>query len=188
MVDRIKPGTQAASIRAKRRSSTQEAIRKKAERGEATGDERAVVRVGKRNTKILTGQEDLSVWSDEELQRGQRKDKNGRWQGVKPTIVPKAIHDELVRRTLAKANQKLVENTETAVEALVDIVKGQDVEDKDRLRAIAMIMDRVMGKTPDKMELSGEVPPWQIAINAGIVRIKPSDILGDDEEDDDGEG
>lgn len=173
------------TVRAKRRNSTQEAIRAKAERGEATGDERALVRLGKMNTKILTGQEDLSVWSDEELKRGQRKDKNGRWQGVKPKVIPKAIHDELVKRTLAKANQKLVENTEAAVEALVDIVKGADVEDKDRLRAIAMIMDRVLGKPADKVEFTGETPPWQLAIGTAIVSIKSSDVLGDDDADED---
>jgi hypothetical protein len=64
------------------------------------------------------------------------------------------------------------------------VVKGQDVEDKDRLKAISMIMDRVMGKTPEKIEATVETPPWQVAIQGAIVSIKASDILGDSEDDD----
>lgn len=159
------------TVRAKRRASSQAALTEKAKRGEATGKERALVRVGASNTRILTGQEDLSEWDDEELRRGQRRDKNGRFQGVAPKIVPKAIHDELVRRTLSQANDLFNENVVTAVECLIDVVKGADSEDKDRIRAAAMILDRVMGKTPDKVELSAEVKPWQTAVNGGIVRI-----------------
>lgn len=175
---------ESKAIRAKRASSTQKAITKKVQEGRATGNERAVLRIGKANTRIITGQDDLSEWTDEELKEGRRKGANGSFIGRKPTIVPKAIHDELVRRTLAKANQKLVENTEAAVEALVDIVKGADTEDKDKLRAIDMIMNRVLGKPADKLEVSGETPLWQLAIGSAIVSIKSSDVLGDDEGDD----
>lgn len=162
---------ESKSIRARRNASSQKAIRERAERGETHGNERALVRIGKANTRIITGQEDLSEWDEEELRRGQRRDKNGRFQGQAPKVVPKAIHDELVRRTLNKATELFNENLVTAVECLVDIVKGEDVEDKDRIRAASMILDRVMGKTPDKVELSAEVKPWQSAVSGGIVRI-----------------
>ena len=173
------------TVRAKRNASTQKAIQKKVDAGTATGDERAVIRVGKANTKIITGQEDLSLWDDDELKEGRRKGKDGTFIGRKPVIIPKAIHDELVKRTLAKANKMLVENTELAVQALIDVVKGADTEDKDRLRAIDMVMTRVLGKPADKVEFSGETPPWQLAIGTAIVSIKSSDILGDDDADDD---
>lgn len=177
MADHIKPGTEAARIRAKRRASGVGRLTAKEAAGDSHGDERVLVRVGKVNTRVLTGAEDLSEWDEEELRRGQRRDKNGAFQGRAPVIVPKVIHDELVRRTISKANKLMNENLYAAVEVLTEIVTGQDIEAKDKLRAIAMIMDRTMGKTPDKVEVSGEVPPWQVAIQAGIVTIN-SDKLG----------
>ena len=176
------------TVRAKRRASTQKAIRERAERGETHGNERALVRVGTVNTKILTGQEDLSVWSEEELRRGQRKDKNGRWQGRPPAVVPKAIHDELVRRTMEKAVTLMNDNLVEAVQCLVDIIQGGETEDKDRIKAASMIIDRVMGRAPERVEISATVKPWQQAVQGGIVRVKPGETIIDStatEDDDD---
>lgn len=172
-------------IRAKRRASTQGAIRKKVEEGTATGDERAVIRVGKANTRIMTGQDDLSEWDDEELRRGFRKDKNGQFKGRPPKVIPKAIHDELVRRTISKAQIKMRDSLEKAVDILASIAEDTAAEDKDRLKAVGMIMDRVMGKDPVPVDLKTDTPPWQMAIQAGIVTIKNADLLGSDEMDDD---
>lgn len=183
MPDKIKPGSKAASIRAKRRASGVDRVAKKAKAGEPHA-ERAYVQMGKRNTKIITGQEDLSEWDDEELRRGQRRDRNGRFQGAPPKVVPKAVHDELVKRTLSKAQQIMHDSLEDAVTMLKDIATNPLVEEKDRLRAINMIMDRVMGKPQEKIEVKSDTPPWQVAIQAGIVSIKPSDLGGSDEDED----
>lgn len=174
-------------IQAKRRGARVSAIKRKAERGETTGNERALMRVGKGTTRILTGQEDLSQWEDEELRMGQKRAKNGRFSGAPPKIVPKAVHDELVRRTLANAQNLMRENLETAVQVLVEIIQGQDTEDKDRLRAISMIMDRVMGKAPERVEVSVE-KPWMQAITEGIVPFEQTILEVDSEEADDDEG
>ena len=46
------------------------------------------IAIGKTNMAILNGTEDVRLWSDEELLRGQRRAKNGRWTGRPPTVVP----------------------------------------------------------------------------------------------------
>lgn len=171
------------TVRAKRRNSTQAAIRAKAERGEATGKERALVRIGASNTRVLTGQDDLSDWSDEELRYGRRASKDGTFDGRPPKIVPKALHDELIRRTLSQANDLMRTNLPKAVEMLVHLATSGAVEPKDRLRAINMIMERVMGKPADKVEISGDAP-WLIALQAGIVRADSADHVVDEDEDD----
>lgn len=163
------------TVRAKRSAASPGAIAAKAARGETDGTERALVRMGRSNTRVITGQDDLSEWTDEELRQGQRYDKNGRFQGKAPVVVPKVLHDELVRRTLISANDLMRDNLEDAVKMLVKLAKSPGVEAKDRLRAISMIMDRVMGKSPDKVEISGQ-SPWLIALQAGVVHVN-----GDDE-------
>lgn len=61
------------------------------------------ITLGKTNQAILNGTEDVRLWSDEELLRGQRKAKNGRWTGRPPKVVPLKIHEELTRRRLSEA-------------------------------------------------------------------------------------
>jgi hypothetical protein len=138
-------------------------------------NERAHIRVGKTSTKVLTGEDDLSEWDDEELRQGRRRAASGTWRGRKPTVVPKALHDELVRRTLDQAAILLRDNLGAAVEVLVELVTDEGIEAKDRLRAVQMIMDRVMGKAPDKVELTAEMKPWEIALRGGIVNTGSAD-------------
>jgi hypothetical protein len=46
---------------------------------------RRTVNVGLRNAAIMNGEEDLSVWDDEELKRGRGRDKHGGWRGSTPS-------------------------------------------------------------------------------------------------------
>ncbi len=146
------------------------ALQRRAELGEDVSEERAYVRLGKTNTQILVGTTDLAEWDDEELLRGQRKAADGTFVGRPPKLVPKAIHDELVRRTMSSAAEKLRSNLVDATTALTEIATDAEAADADRLRAISMIMDRVMGKTPDRVEVSAEMP-WLTAITEGIVSV-----------------
>jgi len=98
--------------------------------------------------------------------------------GKDPVVVPKVLHDELVKRTISKANSTMLENLNIAVDMLTSIVSGTDVEPKDKLTAIRMIMDRVMGKEPQKIEVGGEAK-WQVAIQAGIVSLPADGIVSD---------
>lgn len=180
----------AASIYAKRSSFTPAQLKARHEAGTLRGNERAFVRVGTSTTKILSGEDDLSDWDDEELRRGRRRVNkpgsrfHGKFQGKDPVVVAKALHDELVRRTMDQAAKKLQENLLAAVEVLVEIVTDPEVEAKDRLRAVAMITDRVMGKSPDKVEISGD-KPWEIALKGGIVNAGTNKAKEEDDDDDD---
>lgn len=162
--------------RGKIRALAPERIAERAAAGLTHGEERAYVRLGVNNTLVITGQDDLSEWDDEELRRGRKRDKHGGWMGKDPVVVPKVLHDELVKRTITKANATMLENLQVAVEMLTTIVSGTDVEPKDKLTAIRMIMDRVMGKDPQKIEVGVEAK-WQVAIQAGIVSLP--DVLGE---------
>jgi hypothetical protein len=163
------------TIRAKRRTVSPKALREKRDRGELTGRERALVRVGKTSTKVLTGEDDLSEWDDEELRRGRRRAASGNFRGADPKVVPKALHDELVRRTMDKAAKLLHDSLEAAVQVLCELVLDPDIEAKDRLRAVQMIMDRTMGKAPDKVEVTADMKPWEIALRGGIVNTGSAD-------------
>lgn len=155
-------------VSSKRGAVSVKELKRRAAAGEDISNQRALMRVGRGTTRLLTGQEDLSTWDDEELARGQKRGKNGRFNSM-PHVIPKYVHDELVRRTLSKAEELMRENLYAAIEALIDIIKGSDTEDKDRIRAIEIIMNRVMGKEPVKVELAAMKTRFEEALDAMLV-------------------
>ena len=146
------------------------------------GRDRPAVYPGRATMAILEGSEDLSLWDEEELLRGQRRGKNGTWSGRPPKVVPKAIHDELVRRKMSKAHDLLRDNLVAAVEVLVGIAKDKRAQNSDRLKAASLIMDRVLGKVPDHVVLTeDQEPAWAKAIRAGMVQAIIAQAPDDDD-------
>jgi hypothetical protein len=138
------------------------------------------VSLGYRNSAILDGQEDLSAWDDEELTRGQRRDKNGQFRGRPPKLVPKAIHDEMAKRAMSNAVALLGQNTFAAAAELIKIAEDQTVDPAVRIRAIAMILDRTLGKPTDRVSITTEQePPWLAAVRESIIEIVSTDELED---------
>lgn len=125
------------------------------------------IRVGNTNLALMRGDEDVREWSDEELIRGQRRAKNGKWAGRPPGVVPKVVHDELVRRKLSKAYELMNDNLNDAVALLGEIVRDPTAENRDRLKAADMIIDRVMPKQIQPIALVDEPEPrWAAALRS----------------------
>ena len=123
------------------------------------------VHVGRINRAILDDKEDLSLWDEEELLRGQRRSRNGDFQGSKPKVVPKRIHDELVRRTLSKAHETLRSSLEDAVTLFATVVRDKNADLKLRLMAAKEIKDSVMGKAPINVDVYvQELKPFEQAL------------------------
>ncbi len=97
------------------------------------------IQVGKANAAILDGTADLSLWDEEELLRGQRKSRNGKFQGSPPKMVPKKIHDELVKRKLSRAYELLNESIVDAVLVLREVVTDDEADYSDRIKAATLI-------------------------------------------------
>ncbi len=122
------------------------------------------ITLGNTNAAILRGDEDLSTWSDEELLRGQKKAKNGKWMGRPPKVVPLALHHELNHRRMSRAREVLDESLEAAVALFAEVVNDTEAPTDLRLKAAKEIMDRVMGKAPDKVSIRLEPEPWELAV------------------------
>lgn len=111
------------------------------------------VYVGKTNRAILDGEVDLSIWSEEELVRGQRKSASGRWQGSRPKVVPTLLHDELVKRKMTKAYELLSESVLDAVQVLVDVARDKEADPNVRIKAATEILNRTVGKPKENVQL-----------------------------------
>jgi hypothetical protein len=150
------------------------------------------IRVGNTNLAIYNGQVDLTEWTDEELTRGRRRDKNGRWVGRPPKVVPKAVHDELVRRKMSEAFEELREALLPAVRLLRQVVEDEEADYVHRVKASELIINRLMPKAPDRIQVE-MAPQWALAIQAlyesrgplvlETTNVDDADIIEDDPED-----
>lgn len=172
-------------INAKRAACKPERIKRQLEDGVPLEElpERGFVRLGKTSTRILIGVDDLSEWDNEEIRRGRRRDKNGGWQGRDPVVVPMALHQEAIKRTFDEAQELMREGLVPAIKYLTGLVESDDAEDRDRIKAVSMIMDRVLGKAVERVEIKTGTEPWEDAIKAAVVPLDAIEVTTEEEDD-----
>jgi hypothetical protein len=150
-------------------------------------DGRGRAKVSKTTVAIVNGDLDISVWSDEELLRGQRKNKNGKWTGRAPVLLPAHLVHELTKRRFQRAHVLLADSLVDCVQMLRSVVNDKRASKSDRIKAAEIIMDRVLGKPKEQVSLDIN-PGWQGIVAQAIVPLAPSSIIEgevvDDEEPD----
>jgi hypothetical protein len=119
------------------------------------------------NAGEITMKEFVKSLSPEELARGQMKDKNGGWSGAPPKWVPAELHQECVRELLRRGDELWRSSYVQAIETMTKIATTDGIEVKDRMKAAIYVIERLAGKTPERVELS-VVDPWE-QIVTGIV-------------------
>lgn len=111
------------------------------------------------NDLIVGGAIDLDDWDDTELIRGYRRNRDGKF-GAPPKYIPREVQNETFRRLLRRGESKMREAYLQTVEGLVALARGAESE-KVRLDAQKELMDRLVGKVPDKLKITAQEEPWQ---------------------------
>lgn len=121
------------------------------------------IQVGKK-TKELLANPDFSEWDDEELIRGQRKNRRGVFNGALPKVIPLALLQELHKRNASHAIHRLEQLLLPAIEYLGDVIEGRVEPDPDRIRVCETLLNRVLGKTQERVVVtSGSENKYQQA-------------------------
>lgn len=102
----------------------------------------------------IKGETDLTSWDREELIRGRRRDRHGYFTGRPPTVMPRNVYLELRRRTMAEVYEEVRSQAIPAAQALGRILSGEEEPDPTRLRAIQEVLNRFIGKPPERVEMS----------------------------------
>lgn len=133
--------------------------------------ERAHVHVGKASTAVMRGEDDPATWSLEELKRGRRRSKHGGFSGRDPAVVPQAIAREYHKRVLEQVSKRMLDSLDDAVRVLVEIATDPFALDNDKLRAIDMLANRVLGKPAETMKVQANVTvrKWEAAMEDVII-------------------
>lgn len=135
---------------------------------------------------IAEGELNLDDWDTEELVRGYRRNRSGKF-GKPPQYISREVQQFAFRVLVNRGERKMKEAYYQTIETLVDLAHGADSE-KVRLEAVKELMNRVVGKVPDRMLVAreepweglladsvvplGEVPPLEMEMDEdGIVRL-----------------
>ena len=123
----------------------------------------------------ITMQEFVESLSPEELVRGQLKDHDGKFRGRPPKWVPQEFYQACVRQLLKQGDAMWREAFFESIKTFTAIAQNDKLDPKDRLKAAQYVIERVAGKTPEKVEVSVQ-QPWETIIS-GIVAEAEDDAI-----------
>ena len=117
------------------------------------------VRLQARYAQLYTGELKVEDLSDEELARGRLKASDGTWRGRPPKMVPAQLIQAMRKEWLGRAESRLRSALmDSGIGTLVELAADKTIDPGVRLRAAQTIMDRTMGKVPDKVTISADDP------------------------------
>lgn len=121
-------------------------------------DDDMYIRLRGRYAEFLQGKITVEDLDDDELAQGRLKSSDGTFRGRPPQVIPaemvQAMRREWMSRAEARLREALLEN---GIGTLTDLAKNSP-DDSVRLRAAQAIIERTMGKVPDKVVLAAEDP------------------------------
>lgn len=128
-------------------------------------------RLGKRWSQIheevtvgmYTWDEFVENLDAEELARGQLKAEDGTFRGRPPQFIPRQFYLACQREMVTRFNRKIQANLEKATDELIKLGTSDVLEPKDRIKVLQYMIERVVGKIPDKVEVSA-ADPWETII------------------------
>lgn len=110
--------------------------------------------------KFLDGEIGVEDLTEEELITGRLNAVDGSRRGRPPDLIPRQFHEALVRETLKRGRELMRSHFLSAIGALTEIATNPKVDEGHRLRAINMVLERVAGKVPDKVEVHDRKSPF----------------------------
>jgi hypothetical protein len=121
------------------------------------------------------GELKISEATDDEISRGQFAGLGGGFEGRPPSMNGRQ-HNEFKAELLKRGQRRLNGMYQMALGVVEEIAKSGVSEDRDRLKASTIIMERVAGKVPDRVEI-GPVDSFAEALE-GIINESVKDAPG----------
>lgn len=113
-----------------------------------------------RYQKFISGLISVKDLDDEELARGQFRDRKGGFSGNPPKQIPREMHDQFVTELFERADMRLREGLVECVNTMVEVATSPVYEAKDRLKAAQWVFERVRGKQADVV-VHTQDKPWE---------------------------
>jgi hypothetical protein len=127
------------------------------------------VRISGRYKQLIDGEIDIETLDDEELARCQLKDKNGRFTGKPPTFLPRSLVLRMQREFFKRGDDLFAKSYVEAVKTMTRTMTDPMVDPAVQIKAAQYVIERVRGKTPDHVVVTGDDAPWQRILSRIIV-------------------
>ena len=125
------------------------------------------IRVSERMLALEKGELDWSELTDEEVSRGRLAAADGSFKGRPPSFVSRKFAEGMRAEQIRRWNIKVAETLTPSLEVLHDISQGKitgRVPADARMKAAIYLIERTVGKVPEKTEMQVELKPWQDGI------------------------
>lgn len=123
---------------------------------------RAKVEAITKSTKmrqLLMGEISVGDMDDEELLRGQFKDRDGMFSGRPPGSIPRELHDKMTGELFRRVDGRMQARMFDVVDTMLDIATDPDNYGAgDRIKAATWVFERLRGKTPEVLQVQQERP------------------------------
>jgi hypothetical protein len=114
--------------------------------------------------KFLSGFIKVEELDDEEIARGQLRDKNGGFSATAPAMIPTSLKDQMMKELFKRGDQIMRDSYLAALTTLQDISVGSAYEPADRIKASTYLIERLAGKTPDVV-VHTQDKPWEVVMS-----------------------
>lgn len=122
-------------------------------------DDDMYLRLKGRYAQFLNGVITVEDLDDEELAQGRLKASDGTFRGRPPRVIPADMVQAMRREWLSRAEAKLRDALmEKGIGTLVSLAGDESIDPAVRLRAADKIVERTMGKVPDRVHIAAEDP------------------------------
>lgn len=130
---------------------------------------------GERWAQLLDGTLTVRDLTDAEIKKGKVKGRGGSYsRRAMPSHLVKAFSDERLRR----ANEGLARLLPIAVQTYAELMVDPEASAADRQRIAKDVIERNLGKTPDRVQWEGD-NPWSAALREVLVDRDLADFAGD---------
>jgi hypothetical protein len=141
------------------------------------------VRIGVRFSEVLrrveageiTMREFVQTLTPEELVRGQLRAEDGTFRGAPPKFIPAEFYQECTRELLKRGEVLWKDAYHEAIKVFTAVANNENFEPKDRLKAAQYIIERVAGKTPERIEVA-QAQPWETLISGIVAEAEEESI------------
>lgn len=122
------------------------------------------IRVSERMKAIEDNPDLIHELDDDEIAKGRLKAADGTFKGRPPAYVSAKFARILREEQIRRWNIAVAETLQPSMKVLHDIAQGKisgRVPADARMKAAIYLIERTVGKVPEKTEMQVEVKPWQ---------------------------
>lgn len=112
----------------------------------------------------------------EELVQGRLKDSTGKFSGVAPAILPREFHERISQEIIVRAESQFRQNFDGAMQALIGLVNNPKTPARERLAAAQYVIERTIGKIPDKQEIKQEISVFDQLVQSGELLVDLGEV------------